>query len=84
MAIEDDGPGIHPNKLEGIFDRFYSDRPEGQAGGFGKHSGLGLSISRQIVQAVGGRIWAENRHDATGRVLGARFIVELPGLKRAS
>ena len=84
VAIEDDGPGIHPNKLEGIFDRFYSDRPEGQAGGFGKHSGLGLSISRQIVQAVGGRIWAENRHDAAGRVLGARFIVELPGLKRAN
>ena len=81
VAIEDEGPGIHPNKLEGIFDRFYSDRPDGQAGGFGKHSGLGLSISRQIVQAVGGRIWAENRQDAAGRVLGARFVVELPAMK---
>ncbi len=83
VAVEDEGPGIHPNKLDSVFDRFYSDRPEGQAGGFGKHSGLGLSISRQIVEAIGGRIWAENRQDMSGRVLGARFMIELPAADKA-
>ncbi len=83
VVIEDEGPGIPPNKLDGIFDRFYSDRPDGQPGGFGKHSGLGLSISRQIVEAIGGQIWAENRLDMAGRVLGARFVVELPAAEPA-
>lgn len=78
-AIEDQGPGIPDTKLEAIFDRFYSQRPKGEK--FGTHSGLGLSISRQIVEAHGGRIWAENLHDPTaplGGSLGARFTVRLP------
>jgi two-component system, OmpR family, sensor histidine kinase ChvG len=58
ITVEDDGPGISPHALERIFERFYTDRP-GQ--GFGQNSGLGLSISRQIVEAHGGRIWAMNR-----------------------
>ena len=58
IAVEDDGPGIPPHALERIFERFYTDRPKP---GFGQNSGLGLSISRQIVEAHGGRIWAENR-----------------------
>jgi two-component system sensor histidine kinase ChvG len=77
IAIEDDGPGIPPENLETIFNRFYTERPAEQ--GFGNNSGLGLSIARQIVTGLGGRIWAENREDATG----ARFIVELPLAKRA-
>lgn len=76
IAVDDEGPGIPPAKLEHIFDRFYSERPAGEA--FGKHSGLGLSISRQIVEALKGRIAAENRNDANGRVVGARFVVRLP------
>jgi two-component system sensor histidine kinase ChvG len=58
LTVEDDGPGIPPHALERIFERFYTDRPNQ---GFGQNSGLGLSISRQIVEAHGGRIWAENR-----------------------
>jgi two-component system sensor histidine kinase ChvG len=76
IAVEDDGPGIPAGKLEHVFDRFYTERPVGEQ--FGKHSGLGLSISRQIVEALKGRIAAENRRDETGRVLGARFTVRLP------
>ena len=76
LAIEDDGPGIPEGNLEHVFDRFYSERPAGEK--FGKHSGLGLSISRQIVEALRGRISAENRRDAGGNVLGARFVVRLP------
>ncbi len=76
IAVEDDGPGIPEGKREHIFDRFYSERPNGEM--FGQHSGLGLSISRQIVEALGGRISADNRRDASGRVLGARFVVRLP------
>lgn len=75
LSVEDEGPGIPDAKLEHIFDRFYSERPKGES--FGQHSGLGLSISRQIVEALGGQISAENRRDAAGRVLGARFIVRL-------
>ncbi|ADH91642.1 integral membrane sensor signal transduction histidine kinase [Ancylobacter novellus DSM 506] len=59
IIVDDDGPGIPPHALTRIFERFYTDRPEEQ--GFGQNSGLGLSISRQIVEAHGGRIWAENR-----------------------
>ena len=76
VSIEDEGPGIPEDRLEAIFDRFYSERPKGEK--FGTHSGLGLPISRQIVNAHGGRIWAENRRDARGRVLGARFSLVLP------
>jgi two-component system, OmpR family, sensor histidine kinase ChvG len=76
MCVEDDGPGIPDANLEHIFDRFYSERPKGES--FGQHSGLGLSISRQIVEALKGQLSAENRRDGAGRVLGARFIVRLP------
>jgi two-component system sensor histidine kinase ChvG len=77
VAVEDEGPGIPEAKLEHIFERFYSERPRGER--FGTHSGLGLSISRQIVEALKGRIIAENRRDASGAVIGARFVVRLPG-----
>ncbi len=76
ISVEDEGPGIPNAKLENIFDRFYSERPQGER--FGTHSGLGLSISRQIVEALKGRISAENRRDEAGRVVGARFVVRLP------
>lgn len=76
ISVEDDGPGIPETKLEAVFDRFYSERPEGEK--FGTHSGLGLSISKQIIEAHDGTIRAENRRDPTGQVLGARFIVRLP------
>jgi two-component system sensor histidine kinase ChvG len=76
LVVEDEGPGIPDAKLEGIFDRFYTERPRGER--FGEHSGLGLSISKQIVEGLRGRITAENRRDAEGKVLGARFTVRLP------
>ena len=76
VAVEDDGPGIPEDKAEAIFERFYSERPQSEQ--FGLHSGLGLSISRQIVEAHGGTIRAENRHGSDGEVIGARFIVILP------
>jgi two-component system sensor histidine kinase ChvG len=77
VTIEDDGPGIPEGKLEAIFDRFYTERPAGES--FGTHSGLGLAISKQIVEAHGGRIAAENRCSETGGIAGARFVVRLPG-----
>ncbi len=76
VTIDDDGPGIPDGSLESIFDRFYSERPEGER--FGTHSGLGLSISRQIIEAHGGTITAGNRRGAAARVAGARFTVRLP------
>ena len=76
LCVEDEGPGIPDANLEHIFDRFYSERPSGES--FGQHSGLGLSISRQIVEALRGQISAENRRDSNGNVRGARFIVRLP------
>jgi two-component system, OmpR family, sensor histidine kinase ChvG len=76
ISVDDEGPGIPEGNLEHIFDRFYSERPTGEK--FGQHSGLGLSISRQIIEALRGRIGAENRRDAAGKVLGARFVVRLP------
>ncbi len=82
IYVDDDGPGVRPDALEKIFERFYTDRPQQ---GFGQNSGLGLSISKQIVDAHGGAIWVENRTGAPGpdgepTVLGARFIVRLPAL----
>lgn len=77
ILVEDNGPGIGVENIENIFNRFYTDRPEGEA--FGQNSGLGLSISRQIIEAHGGTLKAENMIDGkTGEVLGARFIVKLP------
>ena len=76
VIVDDEGPGIPEGKLEGVFERFYSERPTGEK--FGTHSGLGLSISRQIVEAHGGTLTAENRRDKAGAVHGARFIVRLP------
>ena len=76
VSVEDEGPGIPEDKLTAIFDRFYSERPAGEK--FGTHSGLGLSISKQIIEAHRGRIWAENRTDADGTVIGARFLIRLP------
>lgn len=74
--VLDDGPGIPAGQERAVFSRFYSERPEGEK--FGTHSGLGLSISQQIVEAHGGSIRAENRRTADGSVSGARFIVRLP------
>ncbi len=83
--IEDDGPGIPADNLESIFNRFYTNRPKGQAPGgsaFGGHSGLGLSIARQIVEAHGGRISATNRAGSSeGVIQGASFRVELPAAR---
>ena len=76
ISVEDDGPGIPENKLMAIFDRFYSERPKSEK--FGTHSGLGLSIAKQIAEAHRGRIWAENLHDSDGVITGARFCVSLP------
>jgi two-component system sensor histidine kinase ChvG len=79
VVVEDTGPGIPEQALGKIFNRFYSERPEGQ---FGNHSGLGLAISKQIVEAHGGVIWAENIRptdaDVSADPLGARFVVGLP------
>ena len=76
VTVDDDGPGIPKENLETIFERFYTSRPKGKA--FGGNSGLGLSIARQIVEAHGGTMRAENRVDAEGRVVGARFLIDLP------
>ncbi len=70
VTVEDEGPGIPPDNLESIFERFYTERP---GENFGRNSGLGLSIARQIIEGAGGRIYAENRNSG-----GARLIVELP------
>lgn len=78
IEITDEGPGIPAGKERDIFERFYSERPAGEK--FGTHSGLGLSISKQIVEAHGGQIRAENLLDEEGKTLGARFIVWLPTL----
>lgn len=79
IVVEDTGPGIPEQALTKVFKRFYSDRPPTH---FGNNSGLGLSISKQIVEAHGGVIWAENIRptnvDATSEPLGARFVVGLP------
>jgi two-component system, OmpR family, sensor histidine kinase ChvG len=91
ITVDDDGPGIRPDAIEKIFERFYTDRPHQN---FGQNSGLGLSISKQIVEAHDGRLLAQNRvaprepgHDGEGddpvveeRILGARFVVRLPAM----
>jgi two-component system sensor histidine kinase ChvG len=83
IVVDDDGPGIRPDALDKIFERFYTDRPHQ---GFGQNSGLGLSISKQIVEVHHGQMWAENRvlstndPDAPPKVLGARFTVRLPAI----
>lgn len=74
IEIEDEGPGIPENKLDEIFERFYSERPKTEA--YGKHSGLGLSICKQIITAHGGEIYAENIK-TDGTVKGACFTVIL-------
>ena len=84
LVCEDEGPGIPEHAVERIFERFYTDRPEQ---GFGQNSGLGLSISRQIVQAHRGTIRAENRpgpadEEGEPTIRGARFIVRLPAAPR--
>jgi len=78
ITIEDQGPGIPETKLETIFDRFYSERPDHEQ--YGQHSGLGLSICRQIIFALDGRITAENITDQNTEVTGARFSIILPSL----
>ena len=77
IVVDDDGPGVPAEAVEKIFERFYTHRPEQD---FGQNSGLGLSISKHIIEAHGGRIWVENRTspDEPPTVLGARFIVRLP------
>ncbi len=79
VVVEDTGPGIPDQALSKIFKRFYSQRPDEH---FGNNSGLGLAISKQIVEAHGGVIWAENirptEADITSEPLGARFVVGLP------
>jgi len=82
IIVDDDGPGIPSEAMQRIFERFYTHRPD-QA--FGQNSGLGLSISKDIIAAHGGRIWAENRQSLAvpglaPKVLGARFIVRLPAM----
>ncbi len=80
IIVDDDGPGVRPDALDKVFERFYTDRPHQ---GFGQNSGLGLSISKQIAEAHGGAIWVENRPgpldvDGISTVVGARFVVRLP------
>lgn len=85
IAVEDEGPGVRPEALTRIFERFYTDRPEHR---FGQNSGLGLSISKQIVESHGGQIWAENRLSPAKKagevpkIAGARFVMRLPAAKR--
>ena len=76
VSVTDEGPGVRAGMEEAIFRRFYTLRPDGEA--FGAHSGLGLSISRQIVEALGGRLTCTNRLDRAGAVRGACFRSELP------
>ncbi|MEQ1651953.1 MAG: stimulus-sensing domain-containing protein [Hyphomicrobium sp.] len=79
IAVEDEGPGIPPDKLQAIFERFYSDRPATDSSR-GKNSGLGLSISREIIASHRGTIFAENRiAPGTDKIIGARFVVRLIG-----
>jgi two-component system, OmpR family, sensor histidine kinase ChvG len=84
LAVEDEGPGIDEDKLETVFTRFYTYRPTAQSSR-GRNSGLGLSISREIVLAHGGIVWAENRYAEDDpehtRRLGARFVMQIPATR---
>jgi two-component system sensor histidine kinase ChvG len=81
IMVDDDGPGVPPEAMERIFERFYTHRPHQD---FGQNSGLGLSISKQIIEAHDGRIWVENRQtvgaEENQEILGARFTVRLPAM----
>ncbi len=76
VRVEDQGPGLPDGAEEKIFSRFYSERPDTEA--FGGHSGLGLAISKQVIEAHGGRIRAENKRDDKNQVIGASFVTILP------
>ncbi|WP_408870253.1 ATP-binding protein [Commensalibacter sp. Nvir] len=76
LKVSDEGPGIPPSKLDSIFERFYSERPQGE--NFGRHSGLGLSICRQIIKALKGNIRVYNIQDNDGHIKGACFVITLP------
>jgi two-component system sensor histidine kinase ChvG len=75
--VEDEGPGVPPDAREAIFNRFHSDRPEGEE--FGRHSGLGLAIAKAIVEGHNGSIVATDRDNAPN---GARFVIRLPAWSR--
>lgn len=78
-TVDDDGPGIPEENLETVFERFYTSRPKSAGtGGWAGNSGLGLAIARQITVAHNGRIWAANRKDDAGQIVGARFVIALP------
>lgn len=79
ITVEDEGPGIPEDRLQTVFERFYSDRPATD-NKRGKNSGLGLSISKEIIASHNGEIFAENRRDTSGKIVGARFVVRLPVL----
>lgn len=78
LTIDDDGPGIPAGKEQAIFNRFYTERPEAEE--FGRHSGLGLSISKQIVEAHGGTLTAQTLTNPDGTPKGARFTVRLQAI----
>ena len=79
IRVDDEGPGIPEGKLETVFDRFYTQRPEQED--YGNHSGLGLSIAKQIVEAHRGELSAQNRYTAENKIKGARFTVDLPRIE---
>ena len=79
LRCNDEGPGIPPGDEKKLFQRFYCERPTSEQ--FGSHSGLGLSISEKIITGIGGQIYAENRKDENGNILGASFVILLPVFK---
>lgn len=79
LQFQDEGPGIPPGEEKKLFERFYCERPRAEQ--FGHHSGLGLSISEKIISGLGGIIYADNRKDEDGNILGASFNILLPVLK---
>ena len=79
-TVSDSGPGIPPENLETVFARFYTSRPKGAV--FGGNSGLGLSIARQIAEAHGGSLNANNRIGPDNQVMGAAFLLILPEARR--